>query len=95
MVSLSAIDLRVNTKRSKLLKTDATRRTEAQQSTYGCETRETSGGSWAIQTYPRTWNEFLDWFSSDEACATYLERLRWAKRFCVPEQRQHDAAVSR
>jgi hypothetical protein len=25
--------------------------------------------------YPRTWSEFLDWFSSEETCLGYLERL--------------------
>jgi transposase-like protein len=33
------------------------------------------------QDYPRTWSEFLDWFSSDEACMAYLERLRWPHGF--------------
>jgi transposase-like protein len=36
------------------------------------------------QDYPRTWSEFLDWFSSDEACAAYLERLRWPSGFACP-----------
>lgn len=26
--------------------------------------------------YPRTWNDFLDWFATDEACHAYLEQLR-------------------
>src|SRR5208283_4204420 len=38
----------------------------------------------ASQDYPRTWNEFLDWFSSEESCAAYLERLRWPHGFVCP-----------
>lgn len=34
--------------------------------------------------YPGTWNEFLDWFASEEACQTYLERLRWPEGFACP-----------
>jgi len=34
--------------------------------------------------YPRTWNEFLDWFASEEACRAYLERLRWPQEFVCP-----------
>ncbi|MFP5444832.1 MAG: IS1595 family transposase, partial [Betaproteobacteria bacterium] len=29
------------------------------------------------QDYPRTWNEFLDWFATEEACQAFLEKLRW------------------
>jgi transposase-like protein len=38
----------------------------------------------AGQDYPRTWGEFQDWFASDEACAAYLEQLRWPNGFCCP-----------
>lgn len=31
--------------------------------------------------YPRTWSEFMDWFSTEEACQRYLERLRWPQGF--------------
>ena len=34
--------------------------------------------------YPRTWSEFLDRFSSEEACALYLEQLRWPNGFACP-----------
>ena len=34
--------------------------------------------------YPQTWNEFLDWFGTEEACLAYLERLRWAGGFVCP-----------
>ena len=38
----------------------------------------------AVNDYPRTWSEFLDWFSSEEACLAYLERLRWPLGFVCP-----------
>ena len=34
--------------------------------------------------YPGTWIEFQDWFASDEACAAYLERMRWPNGFYCP-----------
>lgn len=34
--------------------------------------------------YPQTWNEFLDWFGTEEACLAYLERLRWSSGFVCP-----------
>ena len=34
--------------------------------------------------YPRTWNDFLDWFVTEEACHAYLERLRWPQEFVCP-----------
>jgi transposase-like protein len=37
-----------------------------------------------VSDYPRTWSEFLDWFSSEEGCAAYLERLRWPQGFVCP-----------
>jgi len=38
----------------------------------------------AGKDYPRNWSEFLAWFPSDEACAAYLERLRWPQEFVCP-----------
>ena len=38
----------------------------------------------AGKDYPRNWNEFLDWFGSEEACLAYLERLRWGGGFICP-----------
>lgn len=38
----------------------------------------------AGRDYPATWSEFQDWFASDEACAAYLEQLRWPHGFCCP-----------
>jgi hypothetical protein len=38
----------------------------------------------AGKDYPRNWNEFLGWFASEEACLTYLEKLRWPGGFACP-----------
>lgn len=38
----------------------------------------------AGRDYPKTWVEFEDWFSHDEACVAYLESLRWPAGFCCP-----------
>jgi transposase-like protein len=34
--------------------------------------------------YPQNWNDFLDWFSTEESCLDYLERLRWPGGFVCP-----------
>ena len=34
--------------------------------------------------YPRTYQEFRDWFPHDAACVAYLERLRWPDGFVCP-----------
>lgn len=34
--------------------------------------------------YPKTVQEFQDWFSSEESCCQYLFRLRWPKGFQCP-----------
>jgi transposase-like protein len=34
--------------------------------------------------YPRNWNEFLKRFATDEACAAYLQELRWPQGFVCP-----------
>jgi transposase-like protein len=34
--------------------------------------------------YPRTIQEFDEWFSSEEACAAYLTRVRWPGGFVCP-----------
>jgi transposase-like protein len=39
----------------------------------------------AGRDYPKTWVEFEDWFAGDEACAAYLEKLRWPAGFCCPK----------
>jgi transposase-like protein len=38
----------------------------------------------AGKDYPGTWNAFLDWFGTEEACLHYLERLRWPAGFVCP-----------
>jgi len=38
----------------------------------------------AGKDYPTDWNEFLAWFASEEACLSYLERLRWPTGFVCP-----------
>ena len=37
-----------------------------------------------METYPNTQNELEEWFSSEEACREYLERLRWPDGFVCP-----------
>src|SRR5215216_2424713 len=39
----------------------------------------------AGKDYPQTWNEFLDWFSTEDDCLAYLERLRWGNGFVCPK----------
>lgn len=34
--------------------------------------------------YPRTWDQFLDWFPDDDACTEYLEELRWPEGMVCP-----------
>lgn len=34
--------------------------------------------------YPRNWEQFSDWFASEEACREYLEKLRWPHGFACP-----------
>ena len=38
----------------------------------------------AGKDYPRNWNEFLDWFGGEEACLSYVEKLRWPQGFVCP-----------
>lgn len=38
----------------------------------------------AGRDYPRDLNEFLEWFSDEEACLRYLEGLRWGSGFACP-----------
>ena len=35
--------------------------------------------------YPRTFEEFLEWFASEQDCAEYLEWIRWPTGFVCPE----------
>ena len=34
--------------------------------------------------YPRTYQEFRDWFPNDAACLEYLGQLRWPDGFVCP-----------
>jgi len=34
--------------------------------------------------YPETFQEFDEWFDSDEACIEYIAKLRWRNGFCCP-----------
>jgi ISXO2-like transposase domain/Transposase zinc-ribbon domain len=34
--------------------------------------------------YPPTFHELLDWFPDDQACLSYLERVRWSGGFLCP-----------
>jgi transposase-like protein len=38
----------------------------------------------AERPYPRTFEEFLEWFSSEDDCARYLEWIRWPQGFVCP-----------
>lgn len=38
----------------------------------------------AGRDYPRTLEEFDEWFASEAACAAYLQRLRWPNGFICP-----------
>ncbi|MDO9147964.1 MAG: IS1595 family transposase [Hydrogenophaga sp.] len=47
----------------------------------------------AGRNYPKTWVQFQDWFASEDACASYLEKLRWPGGFCCPACGVRDAPV--
>lgn len=34
--------------------------------------------------YPRDWNQLLDWFADEQACLSYVERIRWPEGFVCP-----------
>jgi transposase-like protein len=40
--------------------------------------------------YPRTFQEFRDWFPDDAACIDYLEQLRWPDGFVCPACDGHE-----
>ncbi len=35
--------------------------------------------------YPKNFEEFLDWFSTEEDCVAYLEKIRWPTGFVCPK----------
>jgi transposase-like protein len=37
-----------------------------------------------VVDYPRTFPELVDWFADDQACLSYLERVRWGDGFVCP-----------
>jgi len=45
----------------------------------GCGMRAT-----AKNPFPRTFEEFLEWFSTEEDCVKYLEWIRWPEGFVCP-----------
>ncbi len=48
----------------------------------------------AGQDYPRTYREFVTMFPNNEACASYLQQLRWPKVFVCPACSAKTAAWS-
>jgi len=34
--------------------------------------------------YPRTWDEFHDWFHDESACSSYVEQVRWPEGYVCP-----------
>ena len=46
----------------------------------------------AGQDYPQTYPEFLEWFSSEDACRQYLQRCRWPEGFVCPRCEQKTEA---
>ena len=42
--------------------------------------------------YPRTWEQFLDWFPDEAGCARYLEGIRWRNGFVCPRCSVEDEA---
>lgn len=34
--------------------------------------------------YPKSWEQFLDWFPDDKSCLGYLEKIRWPDGFICP-----------
>lgn len=38
----------------------------------------------AGEDYPRSWSEFVAWFSDEAACLEYLKRVRWVDGFVCP-----------
>jgi len=35
--------------------------------------------------YPRSWNQFCDWFHDEKSCINYLEKMRWPSGFICPK----------
>lgn len=43
------------------------------------------------EPYPKTFEEFLDWFASEEQCVAYLESIKWPDGFVCPKCESRDA----
>lgn len=39
----------------------------------------------AGENYPTNWNQFSEWFSTEESCQSYLEKLRWPQGYVCPK----------
>lgn len=35
--------------------------------------------------YPETYEEFLEWFKTEDDCIEYIERIRWSNGFMCPK----------
>ena len=40
--------------------------------------------------YPRTFEDVLDWFATEDDCAAYLKWVRWPDGFACPEMWRHE-----
>jgi len=45
----------------------------------------------AQHPYPKTFEEFLEWFQSEEDCEKYLGWIRWAEGFTCPQCKKQEA----
>ena len=41
--------------------------------------------------YPKTFEDFLEWFSTEEQCIAYLESIKWPNGFTCPQCESRDA----
>ena len=40
--------------------------------------------------YPQNWNEFIEWFSNEEDCIAYLEKIKWKNGFICPSCKEKE-----
>lgn len=43
------------------------------------------------EPYPKTFEEFLEWFATEEQCIAYLESIKWPDGFVCPQCESRDA----
>lgn len=43
------------------------------------------------EPYPKTFEEFLEWFATEEQCIAYLESIKWPDGFVCPQCERRDA----